>query len=254
MRVLAVIAARMGSSRLPGKALMPLAGRPMLERLIERARLSGRVSDVVVATTELEADDELEALAGNLGVCCFRGSEDDVLGRIDAAIDTVACDAVVQLLGDNPLVDPRLIADVLDAYVATGAGWMVTATDELPRVPDEMPRFPIGVRVEVFSPAAHRLCAERAGDAHSREHSSSFAHKNPGVFDLDYFAADGPWAAVSRPGYTFAINYRQNYEMVQVIFDRLYPVASDFSLADAIGLVEADPELMGGMGPPMVAS
>lgn len=108
-RVVAVVQARMTSARLPGKALMPLAGRPILDWVLRAARASVEVDDVVLATSVDETDDVLERFAAARGVTCVRGSLDDVLSRFLLAADTVDADAVVRLTADCPLLDPALI-------------------------------------------------------------------------------------------------------------------------------------------------
>src|SRR2546427_10289247 len=113
-RVVAVIQARMGSTRLPGKVLMPIAGRTMLERTVRRVQAATAVDDVTVATTEGAADQLVVEEARRVGVGCVRGSENDVLDRYVRAARTLGADAIVRVTADCPLVDP----EVVDATVA----------------------------------------------------------------------------------------------------------------------------------------
>ena len=102
MKIIATIEARMTSSRLPGKVLKPILGRPVLELLIERLRRARSLNDIAVATTTNPADDAIEALARRLGVGCYRGSEDDVLDRVLKAAKSANADVIVEITGDCP--------------------------------------------------------------------------------------------------------------------------------------------------------
>lgn len=108
-KIIATIEARMASSRLPGKVLLPLAGKPALERLIERLKRSNYLDGIVVATTDKPGDEAIEALAKSLGVGCFRGSEDDVLGRVLGAAQSAGADVICEITGDCPLLDWRVV-------------------------------------------------------------------------------------------------------------------------------------------------
>jgi spore coat polysaccharide biosynthesis protein SpsF len=246
----AVIAARMGSSRLPRKCLMPVLGRPMLERMLERVRASRRLGDVVIATTELAEDDALQALAARLGVRCFRGSVHDVLGRISAAAASTGADEVVELLGDNPLVHADLIDDVVEFFRGGRFDYAASVTTEHSHADPALHRFAIGIRVEVFTPAAIAECARTAREPRHREHTTSFMYEHPDRFRVGYVEARGRWAALHRPPLSFAVNYAQNLELVHRIFERCYPIAANFTLADVIRTFDADPSLQRLMGAP----
>src|SRR3954454_8823993 len=108
-RVVATIEARMTSSRLPGKVLLPAVGKPLLELMVERLQRSRHLDAIVIATTEDASSDPLEELAERLGIGCFRGSEDDVLARVLGAARAYDADLIVELTGDCPLIDPALV-------------------------------------------------------------------------------------------------------------------------------------------------
>src|ERR1700736_6787939 len=107
MRILATIEARMSSSRLPGKVLLPVLGEPLLAHLVRRAQAVPSLNGIVLATTTNKGDDMLAELATELGIGCFRGSEHDVLGRVLAAASASSADLIVELTGDNPVIDPQ---------------------------------------------------------------------------------------------------------------------------------------------------
>ena len=154
MRVTAVIQARAGSSRLPGKVLLDLGGRPVLSWVVRAAQEAAEVDEVVIATSDRDLDDPVEEAARELGVACVRGSEDDVLSRFVLALDTHPADAVVRLTADCPLLDPGLI----DAVVAL---WR--AVPERDYVSTVLVRtLPRGLDVEVVKAEALRRVARTA--------------------------------------------------------------------------------------------
>jgi len=246
----AIIAARMGSSRLPGKTLMPLAGKPMLEQMVDRVRQSDRVKKIVVATTVETEDDPIVDWAGDYGVAVHRGSAEDVLERVYAAAREQGAQTIVKLLGDNPLVHAELIDDVVALYWSGGVDYAVNVSNEQPHAAKALKRFPIGIRVEVLSFEALKRCAERAREPAHREHSTSWIVEHPDQFKLAYFEAGGKWEVLNRPELTFAVNYRKNFELVERIFERCLPLDDNFSLHDVLRAYEAEPDLQHLMGVP----
>jgi spore coat polysaccharide biosynthesis protein SpsF len=170
--ITAIIQARMASTRLPGKVLRPLAGKPVVMHIVERARAVRRVQHVVVATSTSAADDILVDELKMRGVASFRGSENDVLGRYGGTAR--ACDAsvVVRLTADDPLKDPAVIGRVLDAYLAEPDRWdYVSNTNP--------PSWPEGQDTEVFAAAKLFEIDCLASDSFSREHVTPYFYRNP---------------------------------------------------------------------------
>ncbi len=250
MKVTALIAARMGSSRFPGKSLADLHGKPMLERMIERIRRARGIAGIVLATTDLPEDDSLAGWAEMQGIGCFRGSADDVLGRLHAAAEAFSMDVIVEMLGDNPLVHSVLIEAALGRYAVGDVDYVATVTNEYPKAPSELPRFPIGVRVQVFGIGTIRRCAELAAAPENREHATSFIASHPEIFRTAFVAAEGPFAATHRPDVTFAVNYPRNLELIRAVFDRCYAADVDFPVSKALATFDADPTLFALMGEP----
>lgn len=170
-RVVAVVQARTGSSRLPGKVLLPLAGRPVLGWVVRAAQAAAGVDEVLVATSTAPGDDAVADLAGELGVRVVRGSELDVLSRFVAARDASGADAVVRLTADCPLLDPDLIGAVVGAWRADPALDYVATT--LVRT------LPRGLDVELVSSTALDVADATARD-HHRVHVTSALYANPG--------------------------------------------------------------------------
>ncbi len=240
MIVHALIACRMGSSRLPGKVAMPILGKPMIEGMIERVRRSHYLHNVLIATTDLPEDQALVDIAARIGVGCFRGSPDDVLGRLHAAARTLHADLLVELLGDNPLVHADLINDVISLHVDGQYDYSANVTTEYPHADAGVRKFPIGIRAQVFSPAVLERCTREACDQYHRENATAYIYEHPEIFRLGYLEANGKWSRLHRPELTFAVNYAKNLHLITRIFERCYPSDPNFSLFDVIDTFDAD--------------
>lgn len=175
LRVLAVVQARAGSSRLPGKVLRPLGGTPVLGWVVRAARAAAGVDEVVVATSVDPGDDAVEEAGRALGVPVVRGSEDDVLSRFLLAVDRHPCDAVVRLTADCPLLDPALIGQVVALWRAAPEQDYVATT--LVRT------LPRGLDVELATAdALRRVSATATG--HHRTHVTSGLYADPAGYRL----------------------------------------------------------------------
>ncbi|TFD81602.1 spore coat protein [Cryobacterium sp. Sr8] len=164
-RVVAVIQARMGSSRLPGKVLMGLGGRPVLEWVIRAARAASNVDDVIVATSDQAVDEPIVEFCARSGTRVVRGDEQDVLSRFIVALDSSDADAIVRLTSDCPLLDPDLIDLVVEMWRRDPTLDYVSTTLER--------SLPRGLDVELASAAALRAADDRTAPGHHRTHVTS---------------------------------------------------------------------------------
>ena len=177
MKTLCVLQARMGSTRLPGKVVAELAGRPALAFMLDRlAPLA--VDQLVVATSTAAADARVEEVANEKGVAVVRGPEDDVLARFIVALDAYPAMHVVRLTGDCPLMDPALVATALEVHQRDAADY---TSNTLVRT------FPDGLDVEVVTAAALREANDEAVDAAEREHVTPFVYGRPERYRLANF-------------------------------------------------------------------
>lgn len=175
MRINAVIQARAGSTRLPGKVFADLGGRPVLEWVVRAARAATQIDQVIVATSTSAGDDAVADLAGSLGVPVVRGSEDDVLSRFVATLDAHPADAVVRLTADCPLLDPTLIDAVAGAWAAAPHHDYVSTV-----LVRSLPR---GLDVELVTAQALRA-VDRMATGHDRVHVTSGVYADPKAFSL----------------------------------------------------------------------
>lgn len=228
MTTLIIVQARMTSTRLPGKVLLPLAGEPMLTRLVERLRCVGRANGIVVATTTNATDDPISALCAQLGVPCHRGSEHDVLSRYADAAREHGADVVVRITSDCPLLDPALIDQVIAVYEEGGIDYV---SNMLP------PSWPYGMSVEVFSAAALAQTHAEATQAAEREHVTPFIYWHPERYRLRNVTSP---ADLSHHRWT--VDTIEDYELVSRLFEHLMPTRQNFTQADVLALLEAHPD------------
>lgn len=246
--VTVLLAARMGSSRFPGKTLSDLHSLPMLERQIERIRKSIYIDNVVVATTELPADQEIESWCRAKDVGCYRGSADDVLGRLTSAAQHFNMKTVVEVLGDNPLVHSDMIDAVVELYFEKKTDYVATLTDEYPKATGGSKKFPIGVRIQVFPATTLARCSELTKNDSHREHATSYIAENPDIFSTTFLEAEKLFSSCNRPELNFAVNFPKNLDLIRSIFNELYEQNKNFSVEDVINLLDLRPDLISLMG------
>lgn len=167
MDVIVVLQVRMGSSRLPGKAMLPLDGEPALVHEIRRAAAAGAVDrpDVVVATSDRPRDDIIELTAERAGATVYRGPEDNVIGRVGDAVASVGADAAVRLCGDNTLVDSRLVDRLVETLQDRGVDYASTKFERT---------FPVGHNADAFTAETIATAAADAADDYHREHVAQY--------------------------------------------------------------------------------
>lgn len=234
MRITATIQARTGSTRLPGKVLKPILGKPMLQVQIERLLRSRLVDEVVVATSVDANDDPIADLATNLGVGCFRGSEDDVLGRIAGLIRAHDVDLHVELIGDSPLTDPQIVDEMIGVFLkAQGSLDYVSNGTAL--------TYPSGMEVNVY-PGSVLLDAESrvAADDPLREHVDIHISKNDRYRRLTVTAP--PW--FRRPDVFLEVDTPKDFEMMSALIGHFMERGlPHFGLAQILEYLDQRPDL-----------
>ena len=206
MRVVGIVAMRMGSHRLPGKSLMDIAGQPLLAHLLNRLKTCSSLDEVVVATTSLAEDKPITDYARSSGVGSFRGSSHDVLERITQAAKEYKADTCVVVYGDGPLIDPEIIDFAVDSF---------QTNSELDFLGNDLKStFPSGMEVEVVRFEAllrsHELCSDSA----IREHGTLFLRQHPKLFNVENFEAQGSWR---RPDLFFEVDEEDDLPVVEAI-------------------------------------
>ena len=228
MRTLIIVQARMTSTRLPGKVLLPLAGEPMLTRLLERLRRVQRAHGIVIATTTNTTDDAIAALCAQLDVACHRGSELDVLSRYADAARLHLADVVVRITSDCPLIDPALIDQVIAVYQEGGSDCV---SNMLP------PTWPYGMAVEVFSATALQQAHAEATQPAEREHVTPFLYAHPERYRLRNVTSP-----VDLSQHRWTVDTPEDYELVRRLFEALYPARPNFTQNDILAVLDAHPD------------
>jgi spore coat polysaccharide biosynthesis protein SpsF len=227
MRTVAVIQARMGSTRLPGKVLRPLLGEPLLSHVVRRTARAASLDGVVVATTTLAADQPIVDLAAAEGWSAVRGSEADLLDRYLLAARAEHADRVVRITSDCPLIDPDLIDDVVAALVREGADYASNSLE--PRT------YPRGLDVEAMTLAALELADTRDHDPASREHATPWLRTHPDEVRLVRVAAE-----VDRSEHRWTVDTAEDYELVRRIYEA---IGHDrFGWLEALAVVAGHPD------------
>lgn len=233
----------MASSRLPGKVLIDLYGQPMLARLVERVARAKVLDEIVIATTRDSQDDAIEALAGRLGVGCYRGSMEDVMGRVLGAALAYGADEIVPLTGDNPLVDPMLIDDVVAFFREGRYDYVTTTHMHHSRRWGAERTFPVGVSVQALRVKTLEQAAERTADPVDREHATFYIYNHPEHYRLGAFLAEGPYAEWRHPDLRFTVDTAEDLALMRQVFATLYPRNPEFSTVEVIRLVSGNPTL-----------
>ena len=231
-RVVAIIQARMGSSRLPGKVLRDIHGKPMLAWVVERTRKASSVSEVMVATTSDPSDDMIEQVCRQMNVTCFRGNIYDVLDRYYQAAREAQADVIVRITADCPLIDAGLIDMVVQRFLEEKVDF---AANRLP--PPYQRTYPIGLDVEVVSFTALQRAWQEAREKHEREHVLPYLYESPGRFKtlmVDHETDLG--------SYRWTVDTFEDLEFIQKLFT-LLPDTENFTWLDVLKIVEKNPQL-----------
>lgn len=236
MRVVAIVQARTGSTRLPGKVLADVAGRPLLARVLERAGRATSLDEIVVATSSLPGDRRVVSLCEAEGFRCFAGSETDVLDRYYETARAVGADHVVRLTGDCPLVDPALVDHTVNRYLQENADYVALATG-VGAARLDGGRYPSGFDVECFSVEALERAWRDAVAPGDREHVTPYLWRT-GLFRTARLCGDRDLAH-----YRCSVDTPEDLQLVRAVVDALGP---DCAFEDVIALLDARPELVTG--------
>ncbi|MCS5698060.1 glycosyltransferase family protein [Cyanobium sp. FGCU-52] len=232
MSTLAILQARTSSSRLPGKVLMPILGQPMILHQLDRVCRAKSLDQVVLATSSDATDDELARVVANAGYLVFRGDLHDVLARFQACADAHPCSTVVRLTGDCPLSDPGVIDELLEAFHNHGWDYLSNSADALAlTVPD-------GCDVEVFRRELLDLAASRATLPSEREHVTPWMRRPELGLRSGHYCHRQP-----RQFFRLTVDDPKDFDLVNAIFQALYPSDPTFTIDAAITFLQQHPTL-----------
>jgi len=229
LKVVAIVQARMGSTRLPGKVLVDLAGETVLARVVNRLRRARLIHEVLIATTDRPADDAIVAECRKCSVAVSRGDQDDVLDRYFRAAQLKKADVVVRVTSDCPLIDPEITDKTIAAFLEARPDY---ASNVMVRT------YPRGLDTEVMSFDALARAWQQAQKPYEREHVTPYIYERPDEFKLLSVSGD-----CAHSSHRWTVDTPQDMEFVQAVYARMQPQAP-FTWRDVLELLDREPELV----------
>jgi glutamate-1-semialdehyde 2,1-aminomutase len=226
--ILAILQARVSSSRLPGKVLKPIMERPMLALQIERVLQTKKIDQLIIATSTDSTDDGLETLCREINMPCYRGSLNDVLDRFYQAAELWQPKHVVRLTGDCPLIDPDIIDAVIKFYLDGNYEYASNAVQ---------PTFPDGLDVEVFRYSVLKEAWKETTLTSQREHVTPFIYQQSNRYRIGHYKN-----AEDLSYLRWTVDESQDFDLITRIYESLYPVKPEFRMLDVLALLQQRPE------------
>lgn len=227
MKVVAIVQARMGSTRLPNKVMKTIGGKPMIEVLLSRLAMSAELNQIVVATSTAAGNIPLASHVRSLGYSCYQGSENDVLDRFLCAAREAQADTIVRITGDCPLVDPGLVDNAIRTFTAGQLDYLSNVAP---------PSYPDGLDIEVFSRQALERAAQETSDAFDHEHVTPYLRK-PGKFHVGNIAHTQDLSSLR-----WTVDEPADYDVIAQVFAYFAPDIH-FGWQDVLALQEAQPAI-----------
>jgi spore coat polysaccharide biosynthesis protein SpsF len=231
MKVGAIIQARMGSTRLPGKVMKELGGGTVLSHVIERVSQSKKIDEIIVATTNHDNDNLIEKEARKKGVKVFRGGEKDVLERYYHASKINKLDIIVRITSDCPLIDPFIIDEILDYYLKGNYNLVTNAGSN-----SSQRTYPRGLDTEVFSFEILEEAFLNAKENYQREHVTPYIYEHDNK--IHYIKN-----TIDYSKYRWTLDTEDDYELISRVYKKLYKRKHDFYLPDIIEVFKQEPTL-----------
>ena len=227
--ILAIIQARMSSKRLPGKVMKPIIGRPILSLEIERLSRCTTIDQIVVATSDRAEDDPIEDLCHSIDCDIYRGSLNNVLDRYYQTAMKYSADHVVRLTGDCPLIDPKLVDDLINYYINEDFDYACNS---------HPPTLPDGLDAEIISFDTLRDTWKNAQGPYELEHVTPYIIRHPDKFRI------ANWEyPIDLSQHRWTVDEKEDFELVRLIFEALYPKMPEFSMSDVLNYIDKRPEL-----------
>lgn len=232
MKIGAIIQARMGSTRLSGKVMLPIKDETVLKHVLERVKQSKTLNEIIIATTCNVNDEIIEKEALKYDVKTFRGSEEDVLARYYEAAKLYELDAVVRITSDCPLIDPFVIDDVVNYFISHQMDIVSNAG------PDVSSRtYPRGLDVEVFTFDKLEEAFMKADKKYQREHVTQYIYEHT---EKKFYFLNNDDLSMHR----WTLDTKEDFQLISEIYNRLYDGKHDFYLHDILQVFEKEPKLM----------
>jgi spore coat polysaccharide biosynthesis protein SpsF len=237
-KVVAIIQARLGSARLPGKVMMPILGKPMLQHIVERLRSVEAIDKVVVATSVSGKDDRLAEFCDDCSIPFYRGSEEDVLDRFYHVAKNFGGEHLIRITGDCPLIDPLVVSRLIAYYFQNGFYFCGVAAGAGVADREVVGRYPDGLDAEIFSMDILTTTWREAIRQLHREHVTPFIWQQPERFRLGTLYPDNGDYSHCR----WTIDNLEDFKLVQWIYEQLYPDNPYFDMEEILDLLNRHPE------------
>ena len=232
LKIVASIEARMSSSRLPGKVLKPVLGKPILHYLVERLKAVPQIDEIVLATTVNEQDNILQRFAEEENISCYRGSEHNVMERVIKAVESTEGDLIVEITGDCPIIDHGLIDQAINTYLYNSVSYVSNA---------HVRTYPDGMDVQVFSLVDLKRSYTMTNNSLDFEHVSLHMRKNPALFTPLNIVAP---SSLFLPQLGLTLDEIDDFVLISSIIKSLYPQNPLFSCQDIVNFLDANPQLI----------
>jgi spore coat polysaccharide biosynthesis protein SpsF len=235
-----IVEVRKNSIRLPGKVLKKVCNKTLLELMIERLKRIKVVKDIIIATTNLKKDNEIVAIAKKSNVKFFRGSEDDVLGRVLYAAKKFKTEVIVEITGDTPLIDPEISDSIIKFFLKKKNQFDYVANDLGFHNRKYKMKSPLGLSVKVFSTKLLERINKMTSNSVDREHVANYIVKNPKKFKLYNYKVS---KKISRPDLRFTLDYVEDLLVIKKIYENLYYKNPLFKSHDIINFLDKNPRI-----------
>ena len=232
VKTVAIVQARMGSTRLPGKVMADICGKPVLMHVIDRLKGCKLLDDIVIATTINNIDDIIFNAVKNYdkSIGLFRGSEENVLERYYLAAKKFNVDVVVRVTSDDPLIDPTVVDDLINEFLMNSCDYVSNSLNRT---------FPLGLDAEVFSFDALERAHQNASQDYEREHVTPYIIENPDKFKLLNASND-----IDLSHLRWTLDTKEDFEFIDAVYQRIYPEKQMFLMDDVLDLLDHEPGLI----------
>jgi len=227
--ILAILQVRFSSSRLPGKVLKPIMGKPMLGYQLERLARCKKIDQLIVATSDHPEDQVISDLCDELNVSCFHGPLEDVLARFYLAAEKYQPTHIVRLTGDCPLADPALIDELITLHLEGGYDYSSNC---------HIPSYPDGLDAEILTYQSLKTIYQHAQTPAEHEHVTYYIHQHKADFNIGLLSRTPSLAQLR-----WTVDEPADFELVKHIYEHLYPLNPNFCTNDILSLIEREPEL-----------
>ncbi|MCR8744768.1 glycosyltransferase family protein [Romboutsia lituseburensis] len=230
-KVVAIIQARVGSTRLPKKVLKLLKGETVISHVVQRVRQCKCIDGIVIATSLLDKDLEIVEEAKNIGVSYFRGSEQDVLNRYYEASELINADIIVRITSDCPLIDPIVVDEIVKFYINNNYNIVTNAPADLTKR-----TYPRGLDTEIFSFEVLKIANLYASKKYQREHVTPYIYEN--TDKIYYYINKKDYSK-----YRWTLDTEEDFILISKIYDYFYKGEHNFYLDEIVKYMENNPDL-----------